>query len=66
MARQKNSKKARQAKAASPKPQINVRMEHELFDLICSDAEDGERKPPAQVRLILKEYYKDRLPKKEA
>lgn len=43
------------------KPQINVRMEQELYDLLLADATAGERKPPAQVRLILKDYYHDKL-----
>ncbi len=47
---------------AKPKPQINVRMDQELYDLILHDAEEGERKLPAQVRLILKRHYRDRLP----
>ena len=39
------------------KEAICVRMDAALYDLICGDADKGERSPPAQVRLILKEHY---------
>ncbi len=62
----KGTPSARQSKKKTgPKPQINVRMDQELFDLIQADAEVGEREPPAQVRLILKEYYKAQLTAKK-
>lgn len=62
MAKKKRSTANRQA---DQKPQINVRMETELFDLIAADAAEGERKNPAQVRLLLRQHYASRLKKKK-
>ncbi len=39
------------------KKAICVRMGGELYGLVKEDADDGERTPPAQVRLILKKHY---------
>ena len=39
------------------KKAICVRMGPELFGRVTEDADDGERTPPAQVRLILKKHY---------
>ena len=39
------------------KKQINVRMKPSLYERIASDAEEGGRTLPAQVRLILKRHY---------
>jgi hypothetical protein len=49
--------------SSKPKPQINVRMDRDLYDLIHADAAAGERKAPAQVRMVLKAHYRGRLKK---
>ena len=36
---------------------ICVRMDADLYDRVKADADDGERTPPAQVRLIIKAHY---------
>ena len=41
----------------SNKEAICVRMDAELHAAIVKDAKEGERSPPAQVRLVLKEHY---------
>jgi len=51
----KSRKSKKQQK--STKKAICVRMEGELYDAIMKDADEGERSPPAQVRLVLKEHY---------
>ena len=61
MAKKKRSTANRQAEQ---KPQINVRFQdRELYDLIVKDALEGERKNPAQVRLILRKHYAKQLTK---
>lgn len=47
----------RKVNKTDEKSAICVRMERELFDLVKADSEEGERTPPAQVRLILKQHY---------
>lgn len=42
---------------AQKKRAICVRMDVDLYDLIEQDSTEGERSPPAQVRLILKQFY---------
>ena len=45
------------------KKAICVRMGGELYERVKGDADEGERTPPAQVRLILKEHYGlDKIP----
>lgn len=58
MARKKRSTVSRQAEQ---KPQINVRMDTDLYECVKEDAVEGERKNPAQVRLILRQHYAKRL-----
>ena len=53
MAKSRKSKKT----TTSTKKAICVRMEGALYDAIMKDADGGERSPPAQVRLVLKEHY---------
>ena len=55
MAKKKTA--SRKVNETDEKSAICVRMENELFKLVKADAEEGERTPPAQVRLILKEHY---------
>ena len=43
------------------KKQINVRMDTDMHELIMSDCAASERKPPAQIRWILRQYYQARL-----
>lgn len=57
--KRKGSKVKAKAKASPPdvRAAICVRMNQELFERIQSDAEDGDRTPPAQIRRILKQHY---------
>ena len=62
----KKKKRSTGNRQAEPKPQINVRFQdQDLYDLIVKDAADGERKNPAQVRLILRKHYAKQLAKKK-
>lgn len=49
--------KTRKKMDENEKKAICVRMEGELYARIKADADEGERTPPGQVRLILKEHY---------
>jgi hypothetical protein len=58
MAKSSVSKKKKKKMATdNDKEAICVRMKAELYRCVKEDADNGERTPPAQIRLILKKHY---------